>query len=122
MSASRATSGYNFPTLGDAVDINVVIDAMAQDQLVHVLAELNLAAISGETASFLVGGEFPIPVAQQNNQITIEFKQYGVSLAFVPTVISGDRINMKERPELSALSTQGAVQIGAATARSSCQR
>jgi pilus assembly protein CpaC len=86
---------------------------MAQDQLVHVLAEPNLTAISGETASFLVGGEFPIPVAQQNNQVTIEFKQYGVSLAFVPTVISEARINMKVRPEVSALSTEGAVQIGA---------
>ena len=86
---------------------------MAQDQLVHVLAEPNLTAMSGETASFLVGGEFPIPVAQQNNQISIEFKQYGVSLAFVPTVISGARINMRVRPEVSALTTVGAVQIGA---------
>jgi pilus assembly protein CpaC len=68
--------------------------------------------MSGETASFLVGGEFPIPVAYQNNQITIEFKQYGVSLAFVPTVISSGRINMKVRPEVSALTTQGAVQLG----------
>jgi pilus assembly protein CpaC len=113
VSATTAAVGYNFPTPGHTLDINGVIDAMAQDQLVHVLAEPNLTAISGETASFLVGGEFPIPVAQQNNQVTIEFKQYGVSLAFVPTVISDDRINMKVRPEVSQLSTQGAVQIGA---------
>ena len=77
-----------------------------------MLAEPNLTAMSGETASFLVGGEFPIPVAQQNNQVTIEFKQYGVSLAFVPTVLSGGRINMKVRPEVSALTTQGAVSLG----------
>ncbi len=94
-------------------NFNGVIDALAQDNLAHVLAEPNLTAMSGETASFLVGGEFPIPVAQQNNQVTIEFKQYGVSLAFIPTVESGERINMKVRPEVSALSTQGAVQIGA---------
>ena len=112
VSASNATVGYNFPTPGHTLDINGVIDAMAQDQLVHVLAEPNLTAMSGETASFLVGGEFPIPVAQQNNEVTIEFKQYGVSLAFVPTVESGERINMKVRPEVSALSTQGAVQLG----------
>jgi pilus assembly protein CpaC len=112
VSASTATAGYNFPTLGHMLDINGIIDAMAQDQLVHVLAEPNLTAISGETASFLVGGEFPIPIAQQNNQVTIEFKQYGVSLAFVPTVLSGERINMKVRPEVSALTTEGAVQIG----------
>jgi pilus assembly protein CpaC len=107
-----AAAAYVFPTPGHTVDINAVIDAMAQDQLVHVLAEPNLTAMSGETASFLVGGEFPIPVAQQNNQISIEFKQYGVSLAFVPTVISGGRINMKVRPEVSALTTLGAVQLG----------
>ncbi len=112
VSASNATLGYNFPTAGHTLDINAVIDAMAQDQLVHVLAEPNLTAMSGETASFLVGGEFPIPVAMQNNQISIDFKQYGVSLAFVPTVISSGRINMKVRPEVSALTTQGAVQLG----------
>ncbi len=67
-------------------NFNGIIDALAQDNLAHVLAEPNLTAMSGETASFLVGGEFPIPIAQQNNQITIEFKQYGISLAFVPTV------------------------------------
>jgi len=92
-------------------NFNGVIDALAQDNLAHVLAEPNLTAMSGETASFLVGGEFPIPVAQQNNQVTIEFKQYGVSLAFVPTVESSGRINMKVRPEVSALTTQGAVQL-----------
>ena len=112
VSASTAALGYNFPTPGHTLDINAIIDAMAQDQLVHVLAEPNLTAMSGETASFLVGGEFPIPVAQQNNQISIDFKQYGVSLAFVPTVMSAGHINMKVRPEVSALTTQGAVQLG----------
>jgi pilus assembly protein CpaC len=93
-------------------NINAVIDALAQDNLAHVLAEPNLTAMSGETASFLVGGEFPIPVAQQNNQVSIEFKQYGVSLAFVPTVLSGGRINLKVRPEVSALTNLGAVSLG----------
>ncbi|MDE2576134.1 MAG: type II and III secretion system protein family protein [Rhodospirillales bacterium] len=114
--ASALTGGYNFNTPGHVLDVNGVIDALAQDQLVHVLAEPNLTATSGETASFLVGGEFPIPVAQQNNQTTIEFKQYGVSLAFVPTVHSDGRISIKVRPEVSALSTQGAVQLSAGNA------
>ncbi len=112
VSASTAAAGYDFPTLNHTLDINGVIDAMAQDQLLHVLAEPNLTAMSGETASFLVGGEFPIPIAQQNNEVTIDFKQYGVSLAFTPTVESGDRINMRVRPEVSQLSTQGAVTLG----------
>ena len=72
--------------------------------------------MSGQTASFLVGGEFPIPVAQQNNTVTIEFKQYGVSLAFVPTVMSDGHISLKVAPEVSALSTQGAVQLSASNA------
>ena len=89
-----------------------VIDALAQDQLVHVLAEPNITAMSGETASFLVGGEFPIPVAQFGDTISIEFKQYGVSLAFVPTVISPGRISLHVRPEVSQLTQQGAISLG----------
>ena len=79
----------------------------------HILAQPNLTAVSGEAASFLVGGEFPIPVAQQNNQVTIEFKQFGVSLAFVPTVASDGQITLKVRPEVSQLSNQNAFQLTA---------
>jgi pilus assembly protein CpaC len=93
--------------------INAVLDVLASDNLATILAEPNLTAMSGETASFLAGGEYPIPVSQQNNTITIEYKQYGISLAFVPTVIDGDHINLRVRPEVSQLSTQGAVQLGA---------
>ena len=105
-------SGYNFNTAGHVLDINNVIDALAQDQLVRVLAEPNITAMSGETASFLVGGEFPIPVAQFGDTISIEFKQYGVSLAFVPTVISPGRISLHVRPEVSQLTQQGAITLG----------
>jgi pilus assembly protein CpaC len=94
-------------------NFNALIDALAQDELVHILAQPNLTAISGETASFLVGGEFPVPVAQQNNQVTIEFKQFGVSLAFVPTVASDGQITLKVRPEVSQLSSQNNVQLTA---------
>ncbi len=93
-------------------DINATIDALNQDQLIRTLAEPNLTALSGETASFLVGGEFPIPIANTNNTVTLEFKQYGISLAFVPTVTSGDRIVLHVRPEVSQLTNQGAVQLG----------
>jgi pilus assembly protein CpaC len=92
-------------------DINVVIDALATDGLVSVLAEPNLVALSGEAASFLAGGEFPIPVAQRDDEISIEFKKFGVSLDFVPTVLSGNRINMKVRPEVSELSETGAIEV-----------
>lgn len=110
---NQAIGSYNFPTAGHVVDINGLIDTLSQDELIHVLAQPNLTAISGEAASFLVGGEFPIPVAQQNNEVTIEFKQYGVSLAFVPTVVSDGQITMKVRTEVSQLTNQGAVQLSA---------
>ncbi|MCW8084323.1 type II and III secretion system protein family protein [Sabulicella glaciei] len=94
------------------LDINGVIDALAADQLITVLAEPNLTAQSGETASFLAGGEFPVPVAANlTGQVTIEFKQFGVSLAFVPTVLAQDRLNLRVRPEVSELSDNGAINL-----------
>ncbi len=102
-------------TPGDNV-INTAIDALAQEGLVNVLAEPNLTALSGETASFLAGGEFPIPVATgDNNDITIEFKQFGIQLAFTPTVLSGSRISLRVRPEVSELSDDGAIEINGLT-------
>lgn len=97
------------------LDINGVIDALAADQLISILAEPNLTALSGETASFLAGGEFPIPVSSNSSggaaTITVAFKQYGVSLSVVPTVISGARLNLRVRPEVSQLSSTGAVSV-----------
>lgn len=90
---------------------NAILDLLASDNLVTILAEPNLTARSGETASFLAGGEFPVPVAEQNNVISVDFKTYGVSLTFVPTVLSGDRISMRVRPEVSQLTTIGAVSV-----------
>jgi pilus assembly protein CpaC len=96
-------------------DINGVIDALAANQLITILAEPNLTAQSGETASFLAGGEFPIPVTgnsgTQGLTITVEYKTYGVSLAVVPTVLSPTRLNLRVRPEVSELSTQGQVSV-----------
>lgn len=93
-------------------DVNSIIDALAQDRLATILAEPNLTAQSGETASFLAGGEFPVPVgAQLTGTITIAFKQFGVSLAFVPTVLGPDRVNLRVRPEVSELSSNGAIEV-----------
>jgi pilus assembly protein CpaC len=82
------------------------------DGLVNTLAEPNLTALSGETASFLAGGEFPIPVPQAQGAVTIEYKQYGVGLAFTPFVLADGRISMRVRPEVSELSNQGSVKLG----------
>ena len=91
------------------VTMESVIDALAQDGLIHSLAEPNLTAISGQPASFLVGGEYPIPTSSYGGNTNVQFKQYGVSLGFVPTVLADGRINLHVRPEVSALSSEGAV-------------
>jgi pilus assembly protein CpaC len=96
-------------------DVNGIVDALAADQLITILAEPNLTAQSGETASFLAGGEFPVPIAGATSNgsttITVDFKQFGVSLAVVPTVVSPTRLNLRVRPEVSQLSTTGAVSV-----------
>lgn len=96
-------------TPGD-LDLNNLIDALATDGLVTILAEPNLTALSGETASFLAGGEFPIPASVDNGEIGFEFKEFGVSLAFTPTILSQDRISMRVRPEVSELTNVGEVE------------
>jgi pilus assembly protein CpaC len=71
-----------------------------------------LTALSGETASFLAGGEFPIPIDSDDDGLQIEFKEFGISLAFTPTVLSSNRISLRVRPEVSDLSDKGAINIG----------
>ncbi|MBS0272575.1 MAG: type II and III secretion system protein family protein [Proteobacteria bacterium] len=96
-------SSLGFGYVNSHVNINAAIDLLAQDGFITILAEPNLVAVSGETASFLAGGEFPYPIPQQFGNITIDFKQYGVSLAFTPTVLDGNLISMRVRPEVSEL-------------------
>ena len=88
------------------------LDALEKKGLLKTLAEPNLIALSGDTASFLAGGEFPIPVDQEDGRTTIEFKPFGVSLSFTPTVIGKDLINLVVSPEVSAIDLTTAVLIG----------
>ncbi|MFM9936611.1 MAG: type II and III secretion system protein family protein [Novosphingobium sp.] len=77
--------------------------------LVTSLAEPNLTALSGETANFLAGGEYPIPVSTGLGNTAIEFKKYGISLAYTPTVLANGRISLRVKPEVSELSSDGAI-------------
>ncbi len=95
-----------------SVDINGVIDALEDDGLVSVLAEPNLTTKSGVNASFLAGGEFPIPVVGQDGQVTIEFRPFGVSLDFTPVVMSESKISLTVTPEVSSVSTLNAITAG----------
>ncbi|MGI9510340.1 MAG: type II and III secretion system protein family protein, partial [Geminicoccaceae bacterium] len=118
---SPANAGGNAPGIGfgnytsGSASVSTAIDALAEEGLVTVLAEPNLTALSGETASFLAGGEFPIPVASDDSEIEIEFKEFGISLAFTPTVLSRNRISLRVRPEVSELSDNGAITINGLT-------
>ncbi len=93
------------------VQTQLFLKAMADNQLLSVLAEPNLVAISGETATFLAGGEFPIPVPQGNQQVTIEFREFGVRLNFTPIVRGNQLIRLRVAPEVSELDFTTAVQI-----------
>ena len=93
------------------MDVMSSLDLAEADGLVTTLAEPNLTALSGETASFLAGGEFPIPVSQALGAVSIEYKQYGVSLAFTPIVLADGRISMRVRPEVSELSSEGSIRL-----------
>ena len=93
------------------IALDVVFDALEQRGVVTTLAEPNLIALSGDTASFLAGGEFPIPVEQDDDGITIEFKPFGVSLSFTPTVIGDDLVNLELFTEVSDIDPTTAVQI-----------
>ncbi len=101
--------------IGD-VTIDGLIDALEEKGVVKILAEPNLIALSGDTATFLAGGEFPIPVAQDfddvgRGTITVEFKQFGVSLAFTPTVLDNDVINLRVSPEVSQIDPTTSVTV-----------
>ncbi|MDB5722586.1 MAG: type and secretion system protein family protein [Alphaproteobacteria bacterium] len=90
------------------LDVLSALDLAENDGRVRTLAEPTLTALSGETASFLAGGEFPIVTSSLGGS-SVDYKQYGVSLAFTPTVLEGGRISIRVRPEVSQLSDQGAV-------------
>lgn len=88
-----------------------MLDALASDGLVNVLAEPNLTALSGESASFLAGGEIFIPVPDGDGGISLQPENFGVKLDVTPTVLSADRISLKIRPEVSSLTNETSVQL-----------
>ncbi|MBJ7309508.1 type II and III secretion system protein family protein [Rugamonas sp. CCM 8940] len=98
---------HSMAGLGRAGGNRVGLEAEKQDGLVRILAEPTVMAISGQEGSFLAGGKIFIPVAQDNNKVTLEEKEFGVGLRFTPTVLSGGRINLKVAPEVSELSREG---------------
>ena len=99
-------------------DLTFLFDALESKGLIKTLAEPNLVAMSGDTANFLAGGEFPIPISQSSSSgnsiptITVEFKQFGISLAFTPTILQDGLINMVVNPEVSSIDPTTSIQLG----------
>jgi pilus assembly protein CpaC len=97
--------------LGPIGSLDVTLSMLEQQNLAKNLAEPNLVTVSGEVANILVGGETPIPVSQDNNSITVEFKPFGVALSFLPVVLDSGRISLKIGTEVSALDASNSVQL-----------
>ncbi len=91
--------------------LQIEVNALEDRGLARSLAEPNLVALSGDTANFLAGGEFPVPVPGSLGTVTIDYKKFGVGLAFTPTVLNGGLINLKIDPEVSQLDTSHPVQV-----------
>ncbi|MFC3052503.1 type II and III secretion system protein family protein [Kordiimonas pumila] len=108
----RATEGGALfgEIMSGSLDLNYAIDALDQEGFIKVLAEPNLTALTGQEANFLAGGEFPIPIPSRDG-IAIEYREFGVKLDFTPTVMNSGRISMHVRPEVSDLSSAGAIRI-----------
>ncbi len=131
------TSGAGFNTGGAAIQsgatvnnlysgfthgsgsVNGMITALENQGLINILAEPNLTAVSGQKASFLAGGEFPVPVPQSGTGgsavVTIDYKQFGVGLTFIGTILNGNRISLHVEPEVSQIDTSTEIQVAGVT-------
>ena len=141
LSASKSSGGFTYALLASFLtgsgglagvarnsgSFEFLLDAEKRDGLIKILAEPNVMAISGQEGSFLAGGKVFIPVSQNNQNgnvtITLEEKEFGVALKFIPTVLDGGRINLRVSPEVSELNREGVgISISGTTTRPSCPR
>ncbi|MCK6506811.1 pilus assembly protein N-terminal domain-containing protein [Myxococcota bacterium] len=98
-------------TFGGNVDLTAIMSVLEQYDVSKILARPTLVALSGQQAEFLAGGEVPIPVAQQGNKISVEFKEYGVKLVFVPTVLGGEVVDMRVYVEVSDIDSSNSIRL-----------
>ncbi|MCC7167792.1 MAG: type II and III secretion system protein family protein [Rhodospirillales bacterium] len=111
----RSTINQRNRSTGGTSPFQFAIKALERRGMVKTLAEPNLTAISGETAKLLAGGEYPIPIAETNGQISVEFKPFGVGLAFTPVVLGNGRISLKLSSEVSAIDSNLTVAVSSST-------
>ncbi|NOH53528.1 type II and III secretion system protein family protein [Vibrio coralliilyticus] len=118
---SGNSSNFSYAKAWSDLTLSTLIDALATDGNMSILAEPNLTAISGEEANFLVGGEIPIPLIQ-GDTATVEYKTFGVNLNFKPVVLGPDRISLKVEPEVSSISVENQIQFNGTVMPSFSQR
>lgn len=116
--ASDSSGAILFGFNAGGLEVGLLLEALEERGVVRTLAEPNLTALSGQEARFLAGGEYPVPVAQSEGQITVEYKPFGVELNFVPRVVDGDLINIELEAAVSSIDpsngfTQGNFTIDA---------
>lgn len=116
--AGATLFGFN----AGGIEVGILLEALESRGVVRTLAEPNLTALSGQEASFLAGGEYPVPVAQDNDTVSVEYKPFGVELSFIPRVVDGDLINIELKAAVSAIDpangfTQGGFTIDAFSRR-----
>ncbi len=109
--SSGATNLVSAGFASGSANIDVLLDALQSNGILEVLAEPNITATTGKTASFLAGGEIPVPVPVNRDLVGIEYKHYGVSLMFTPTLLPGRRIALQVRPEVSSLAGSTSVDV-----------
>jgi pilus assembly protein CpaC len=109
---SIADKGLFASFLNDNLLFNMVMDIAKEQGLAKILAEPTLTTLSGQEASFLAGGEFPIPVAEEEGKITIEYKEYGIGLRFLPVVLDSGTIDLKVNITVSEISNANSVTVG----------
>ena len=106
--AGAVLFGFN----AGSTQVGILLEALEQKGVVRFLAEPNLVALSGQEAKFLAGGEYPVPVAQSDNRISIEFKPFGVELSFIPRVVDKDLVNLELKAAVSAIDPTTSLQLG----------
>lgn len=98
-----------------ATQVGLLLEALEQKGMVRMLAEPNLSALSGQEAKFLAGGEYPVPVAQEDGLITVEFKPFGIEMSFIPRVVDGDLINLELKTSVSAIDPSNSLVLNGLT-------
>ncbi|MCR9156567.1 MAG: type II and III secretion system protein family protein [Rhodobacteraceae bacterium] len=105
--------GVMFGFNAGGLEVGILLEALEAKGVVRTLAEPNLTSLSGQEATFLAGGEYPVPVAQEDGAITVEFKPFGVELNFIPRVLDGDLINLELEAAVSSIDPSSGIDIGA---------